>query len=107
MQKHEDKRRLLIDWETDSKTAKTVIAKTDCELGNHFHREKIEYFMLVYGSAKMTLTKGGIGAKDTDMEIGTIYTVMPRVQHTFRLKKGSVLMCLCSHVFDEKDEIRT
>ena len=52
MFKHEDTRRTLIEWASgDFKIAKAVTAKTDCVVGDHYHRNKDEHFLLLSGVA--------------------------------------------------------
>ena len=99
---HEDERRILEDWPE----AKIITAKKDCELGNHYHKIKTERFVLVSGSATMYLNKSDRGYVPERMERGILYTVEPETKHTFFLEKGSVLIGLCSHMFDPNDDYR-
>lgn len=93
---HEDDRRILEDWPE----AKTITAKTNCTLGNHYHKIKTERFVLVEGRGIIFIW----GSMPMDMEIGKLYTVMPEQNHTFHLEKGAVLIGLCSHIFDPTDD---
>ena len=94
---HEDKRRILEDWPE----AKIITAKTDCELGHHYHKIKTEKFILTYGQAILNLA-----GQWFEMEIGEIYTVKPNQMHSFELAEGSILVGLCSHTYDPTDDYR-
>lgn len=94
---HEDERRRLEDWPE----AKVITAKQDCVLGNHFHKEKTEHFILVDGEGDIVVN--GNRAK---MRKGKMLTVLPNQCHSFYLKKGSVLVGLCSHRYDSNDDFK-
>lgn len=98
---HEDERRTLEDWPE----AKIITAKQDCELGNHYHKLKTEKFVLVSGDCSMMIHTV-IGNVSKNMKKGELYTVNPLTPHTFKLTKGSVLIGLCSHVFDPEDDFK-
>jgi len=98
---HEDERRILEDWPE----AKTITAKEDCVLGNHYHKLKTEKFILIQGEGEIKLDTG-FGSIKRKMKIGRLYTVMPFQQHTFTLTKGSVLIGLCSEKFDPSDDYK-
>lgn len=96
MQKHEDNRRLLISWgDFMHGEAKTLIALDDCVLGNHYHKEKTESFMLVHGKGILN----GI-----EMKLNEEYLIEPLVKHYFELKKGSILIGLCSKKYNPNDD---
>lgn len=94
---HEDERRILEDWPE----AKIITAKQDCQLGNHYHKIKTEKFILINGYASIMR-----GKEFERMEIGKLYAVEPEINHLFNLKKGSVLIGICSHVFDPTDDYK-
>ena|ERR1043165_1572480 len=98
---HEDDRRILEDWPE----AKTITAKEDCVLGNHYHKIKTEKFILVEGEGELELTTS-IGSMKRKLKLGSLYVVMPYQQHTFHLKKGAVLIGLCSEKFDPSDDYK-
>ncbi len=95
---HEDDRRILEDWPE----AKTITAKQDCVLGNHYHKLKTERFVLVSGKGSMSFD----GSDFYQMEIGEMVTVKPYTRHTFKLTAGSILIGLCSHAFDLADDFK-
>ena len=96
---HEDDRRILEDWAE----AKVITAKKDCVLGNHYHKIKTEKFMLLEGSAHMTIHTM-IGNVRRKMKLNQFYTIEPNTKHSFELKDKSVLLGLCSHEFDPNDD---
>lgn len=102
---HEDQRRKLIDWGGGKiwKSAKVVIAKEDCILGNHYHKKKHERFMLVAGEGTIILRD----KIEEEIEIGKIYDIEPNAKHAFQLKKGSILLGLGTTEFDPEDEYRS
>lgn len=101
---HEDSRRQIFDWANgEFKSAKALIAKTDCAVGDHFHREKEEQFFLLKGKMK-------------EMQVGTTlllnveaphYVFVPRnTYHRFVLEEGSILLGTASELFNPEDEIK-
>lgn len=104
MKLSEDHRRLLIDWNDgiDIKTCKIVKAKDDCLLGDHYHKEKTERFMLLHGSAKYSLD----GSDMQQMTPLKPLIVKPNVVHSFYLTQGSLLLCLVDRLYDESDDYK-
>jgi len=48
--KHEDNRRIIYDWANGNyKSIKTVYVKEPINIGDHYHNNKEEHFMLVSG----------------------------------------------------------
>ena len=104
MKLSEDHRRLLIDWndDIDIKTCKIVKAKEDCLLGDHYHKEKTERFMLIQGSAKYSLDSSEMQQMIPFKPV----IVKPNVLHSFYLTQGSVLACLVDKLYNENDDFR-
>lgn len=98
---HEDERRTLEDWPE----AKIITAKKDCILGQHSHKIKTEKFILTKGKC-IVFQYPGNDAFQGGMKIGKMYTINPMTYHEFHLSKGSVLIGLCSHVFDPTDDYK-
>lgn len=98
---HEDDRRILEDWPE----AKVITAKKDCVLGGHYHKIKTEKFILFNGKAKLIINTM-VGDVGKAMKIGKLYTIEPNIKHSFELKEGSVLIGLCSHVYDATDDYK-
>ena len=92
---HEDERRVLEAWPE----AKIITAKTDCVLGEHYHKVKTEKFILTFGSCMATVNESTF-----KMKIGQVLTINPFDRHTFYLDKGSVLIGLCSEPYDKEDD---
>ena len=97
---HEDERRVLHSFPYKEGEIKILIAKKDCELGNHYHKIKTEKFRLIEGSANMR--NGNI--KINNMLTSSIHTVLPHDMHSFEIKKDSILFCVCSHPYNENDD---
>jgi len=95
---NEDNRRKLIDFPE----GKILEIKEDCVVGGHYHQIKTEYFILSKGSCLMILDNMKV-----PMRIGELYTVPPFTTHSFQIKKGSILIGLCSHPYDPNDEYKT
>lgn len=102
--KHEDDRRILFDWANgDFKSAKAVIVKKSIAIGDHYHNNKEEEFLLLQGMFT-ELIIGNI----TSHNVGAPYKVtIPRgTYHKFVCTEGSILLGVASELFDEKDEIK-
>ena len=105
MNSHTDSRRDLIEFGNYNKDwvlCKVIIAKEDCVLGNHYHENKNECFMLIHGAGRIRLNNDSF----KDMELYEEYFVHKTVIHEFILTKGSKLICLCDQEFDPKDEYK-
>lgn len=94
---NEDNRRKL----TSFPEGKLLEIKEDCVVGRHYHKIKTEYFVLSKGSAKLQTT-----TELVDVNIGELITIHPFTYHEFHIKKGSVLIGLCSHPFDPTDDYK-
>lgn len=100
MNLHEDDRRVLLDWgDSETGTSKLIQAKQDCVLGHHYHKIKTERFLLVRGSCVSE-----INDFKEHMQYYKPINVLPGEIHNFRLTKGSILLCLCSHSYNPKDD---
>ena len=73
--------------------------KDDCVVGGHYHKLKTEYFILTYGECEMSIDNYTV-----KMELGKLYKIFPFEHHTFNIRAGSVLIGLCSHPYDPKDD---
>ncbi len=99
---HEDERRTLIEWATGNfKECKVVVMKKRGIVGNHWHANKDEAFLLLQGHALLVR----IGDQ-------TFYNVEPPFKfevprgefHMFTLTPGSVLLGAASELYDKDDE---
>jgi len=106
MMRHEDDRRLLIDFERKSETTKVLFVKMDSTVGQHYHKVKTEMFFLTAGEAVLTLEDSRDGRREYSepMTLGDMFTVLPFHAHRFDLKEGSVLVCMVSHPYDSTDD---
>lgn len=95
---HEDERRILEGWPE----AKIITAKKGCTLGAHYHKIKTEKFILVSGIASVSIDNSSF----QPMQKGEMITIHPGQRHEFDLAIGSVLIGLCSHPYDPKDDYR-
>ena len=96
---HEDERRTLTSIPYKEGEIKIIVAKQDCELGNHYHKIKTEHFKLLMG--------GGIAIindKRVLMNRSEFLHIEPEMRHSFALKKDSILYCTCSHPYDKNDD---
>lgn len=100
---HEDDRRKLIEWATGNfKTAKVLIAKAGCVVGDHHHKNKDEEFLLLSGAAWV-----GIGdVLPYRIMAGTKIGVPRGTYHRFELDEGSILLGVGTEEFDPDDEIK-
>lgn len=99
---NEDHRRILYEFGNggDWKVAKYVEIKETCLLGNHYHKNKDELFLII-GDAEITLngeSKFIQGINEIMVKAGTI--------HTFRMFPKSFLICLATREHDPNDEIK-
>lgn len=101
--KHEDSRRIIFDWaQGNFKSLKTVYIKDGIAVGDHYHKNKDEHFMLVVGKfLELQLNEG------TQYDVQAPYVVIvPRgTYHRFVCEPGSILVCGATELFDENDEI--
>lgn len=95
---NEDSRRKL----TSFPEGKLLEIKENCVVGNHYHKIKTEYFVLCEGGECEMM----VNDVKIIMEVGVLYTIEPFAYHSFHIKKGSVLMGLCSHPFDHEDDYK-
>ncbi len=101
MYKHEDERRCLIEWATGSfKECKVAIMKEDGVLGDHWHANKDEVFMLLQGYGGI-LRRGDMATK---IEPHEVYEIPRGTYHAFYLTKGSVLLGAATELYDKSDE---
>ena len=101
---HEDHRRKIIEWASGSfKVAKALVAKAGCVVGDHYHRNKDETFLLLSGRASYVVIGTDIWG---NIEAPYLWEVPRGNYHRFELDDGSVLLGVGTEAFDEADEIR-
>ena len=101
---HEDSRRKLIEWANGAfKVCKVLIANEQCIVGDHYHRNKDESFLLLSGKATYVV----IGPETWgNIEAPYVWNVPRGSYHRFEFIPGSVLIGVGTEPFDEADEIR-
>jgi len=101
---HEDERRIIYDWANGSfKSAKAAIIKTKLAVGDHYHNNKDEEFLLLDGEfLELWLNK------EVFYNIKAPYKVsVPRgTYHKFICSPGSILLGTATELFDPLDEIK-
>lgn len=101
---HEDDRRILFDWANGNfKSAKAVIIKKALAVGDHYHENKDEAFLLLQGSF-MELIVGN--TKEINIQAPYAVFVPRGVYHKFTCAEGSILLGVATELFDESDEIK-
>ncbi len=102
MLKHEDNRRTLIEWITDKafRSAKVVIAKENCIVGDHHHKKKDETFFLLQGSGVFR-----VAGEIQRYEAPQVIHVPRGTYHRFNLAEGTILLGVATAPFSDADEI--
>lgn len=99
--KHEDDRRLLVEYVHDipTRNIKVLYIKQDSVLGKHYHKLKDDIFYLIKGSGKYILDE----IEENFVEGDSFY--VPRgVTHTLKMKAGSIIIESSSEPYEKGDE---
>ena len=99
---HKDKRRELYECAIDNCIMKYIIASKKCVVGNHYHKKRIEAFVLLSGRAYAKIGTFPAFRMKRHQEV----KVMKKVKHTFTLNKGSILLELANNKYDPKDDYK-
>lgn len=97
----EDERRKLSEFGNGGtwKVCKILEFKKDSWVGNHYHKNKDEMFVLLEGSGTFVVEK------TTFVKHAPYSVLVSKGQyHAFNLMKGSVLICLATELHDPKDD---
>lgn len=103
---HEDNRRIILECNLSTSSVQFFTINEAIPLGNHFHKERHETFVIVTGEgicSYLTLTKNGepCGEQITlEVRPGSVVQIHPFTAHVFRLKPGSTMLCFSSIPFD-------
>ena len=102
--RHEDDRRVLVEWLNGFgvRSCKVLTAKQECEVGNHYHKNKDEFFYLLAGSGEVELN----GLWEIIHAGDTVY-VPALTKHSFKLSEGSILLGGATKEYDPDDEYKT
>lgn len=97
----EDERRKLSEFGNGGnwKVCKVLEFKQDAWVGNHYHKNKDEMFLLIDGAGVFV-----IGENTFIKQAPYSVLVSAGQYHAFKLDKGSVLICLASQEHDPKDD---
>ncbi len=104
---HKDARREISEFNGEGFSLQSFEIFERLPLGNHFHTNKNETFVILEGGASL-LTKL-ITADSTDVvhtrtvSKGDVVRIPPMVAHTFLLEPGSKMMCFSSVPFNPDD----
>lgn len=101
---HEDDRRIIYDWATGLfKSCKAVIVKNTIPIGDHYHKNKTEEFLLLVGRfLELEVGKSILYNVDAPHKV----VVPPGTYHRFICSPGSILLGTATELFDETDEIK-
>jgi mannose-6-phosphate isomerase-like protein (cupin superfamily) len=101
---HTDDRRTIIDWgEGRIATVKALTMKQDATVGDHYHKNKDEHFLLLSGRANKIVIGDTV---KLSVDAPHEFHVPRNTYHRFELMAGSVLLGTASEVFDPTDEIK-
>ncbi len=96
---HKDERRSMYEYRAP--ITKILVVHSECVLGNHYHKEREETFVLLAGEGI-----ANIGPKNFPMKLHEPIEVERGVMHSFQMGKGSVLLELASKEFDKTDDYK-
>lgn len=104
MTTHTDNRRTIYDWASGNfKSCKAVIVHEPIPIGDHYHNNKTEEFLLLQGEF---LELHVATAIMTNVKAPWYVLVPPGVYHKFICTPGSILLGTATELFDPNDEIR-
>lgn len=104
---HEDLRRALYEFGEGGtwKVAKYLEVKQECTLGDHYHKNKDELFLLVKGGGILQTMDMDTKLQNTSILMAPrSFLISRNTLHTISLYEGSVLMCLASELHDPSDD---
>lgn len=114
--KMDDERRRIASFESEEHGFEVshfdIKQTTTAPLGNHYHREKTETFLILEGSGTLVCCDvAEIDGAPTSMgnlerialSKGTVVHVQSYTAHAFFLEESSVMVCWSSKPFDGKD----
>ncbi len=106
--KHEDERRILIEYISGIafKRAKILEVKERSILGKHYHRESDDVFYLFKGSGTYYLKPLKGEPIEDIIKAGDCLFVPRNVIHTFDLDAGSIMLEASTEIYNKNDEIQ-
>ncbi len=94
--RHEDSRRVLTQLFTASvKQVNLYEAKKGAIQGNHYHKETIEYFLIITGSVRYNGKR--------ELGHGDLFMVVPQENHTLECLTDVTMVTFLTKPYSEKD----
>lgn len=104
---HGDERRIISEFNSPAGdfSIQQFEIKKEIPLGNHYHNEKDEIFVILKGGGYVILqnTKEKKEKETTLLETGSVVYVPKNTAHTFVLEEGSEMICFSTKAFDKDD----
>lgn len=107
----EDSRRKLYEFGNGGiwKVGKYIEVNEDCKIGNHYHKNKDELFIIMKGKIGYVLSdaniKGDCAIKQYAGQGDSIY--VPRnIYHVFDCTAGTVILGLATELHDDNDDLK-
>jgi mannose-6-phosphate isomerase-like protein (cupin superfamily) len=107
--KHEDERRILIEWNKDIpiKRCKVIQTKDKCILGKHYHNDSDNIFYMLKGKGSYTLRSTISSRVERNWLFEGDCLFVPRgVVHTFELLADTIMLEAASEPYNKDDEIQ-
>ncbi len=105
---HEDQRRKIEEYNSEEEdfSIQAFAVFEEIPLGNHYHAQKTEIFIIIKGEGEFVYLPSPFGDKEVcHVEAGSVIKVGPLEPHRFILKPGSKMTCFSSNAFDKEDLI--
>jgi len=106
---HGDIRRSIFEYNGEDFSIQKFDIHQECSLGDHFHRNKSETFVLIEGAGFVLfkpLNSDGVSSDEVqrhELFPGSVFRLPPLTAHTFFLKAGSKMVCYSSAKFDSNN----
>jgi quercetin dioxygenase-like cupin family protein len=104
---HTDNRRTILECNFPTSSVQYFMITSTLPLGNHFHKERQETFVILKGRGKciwLALDKDGfpLDGEQVTMDIreGSVIQIPPFTAHAFSLEPESIMICYSSIRFD-------
>lgn len=100
-----DNRRQLVDWNIEfaCKSIKLLNFFSDAIVGDHFHQEKDELFILVEGKIQELIVGE---SKVTNINPPVAWLVKKGQYHKYLCDESTILICLSTECFNPKDDFK-
>jgi mannose-6-phosphate isomerase-like protein (cupin superfamily) len=89
-------------YEFEYPVTKILDIHEDCVVGNHYHKLRKETFVLVSGSGVATM-----GGQNFPLTLFEAVEAGEGLEHSFELKRGSVLIEFSNKKYDPTDDYKT